>query len=273
MRSLALAVSAETDVDHALFVRSTGQAVLHDRRQRRSRSDERKERGWVPEIELEQWAAVRDVLGMDVADRHDCCACPLPGHSGVASLDTRLHGADRFELVLWCDCLSGERTVTVTARSSGNDVEVSLGPAGPHWYSLADAYLAVQTGRVLERGFRSRYRLAWRLLLDVDLGRIEAAHVDLPAPTEEASALAWRAAELFQRLYAAQLGAGWELPGLFAVGLVREWLGCSQGAAHEAIRRLIASGVIRPVGSFGRAFLYRPGGVVVGFSVRPRRTT
>jgi hypothetical protein len=241
----AHALSAQAEVDHALFVRSTEED--------QSSFSERRERGGLPKVESEHLPAVRRVLGMG---EEQWTWCPLPGHRGSASLGDgdRYEIVDhelRYEAALWCDCLGAE---------------LYDGGRATHWYSLADAYFAVQTGMVLRRWFRSRHRLAWRLLLDVDLGLIEPARVELPVvPLGDH---ARRAAELFRRLYAAQLGAGWPQPGLFAVRLVRDWLGCTQGMAHRAIKELVDANVIVRDGEVDRGFRYRPGGVVVTMADR-----
>jgi hypothetical protein len=164
-------------------------------------------------------------------------ACPIPGHTGIGCVDSC--GRD---LVLWCDCLGAP---------------LWGGGRAQHHYALSDAFFAVDSGTGLDRGFRFKYRLAARLLLDVELGLIEPAHVYLP--TVEVSDLAQRALELYRRLYAAQVGAGWPDPGGLAVGLVRAWLRCSQEAAHHAIKELVAAGAIVRSGKLDRMFLYRPG--------------
>jgi hypothetical protein len=178
-------------------------------------------------------------------------ACPLPGHQGAATLDD-----PDGELRLWCDCLGGERLIPVTLRD-GREITKSVGDAWPHWYPLSDAYLAVETGRVLERGFVSEYRAAWAMLLKVDVGLIRPSRVDLlVAPVSE---LAQRTAELFRRLYGAQLGEGWPTPGTLSMRLVGEWCGCSPSVARDAIRELEAAGIIERDGKEGRTFRYRPG--------------
>lgn len=238
-------VSAEAEVDHAHFVPLGTKDVVTVG----PRSGERSERGQLPTVESEHAAAVRRVLGMS---GETWTACPLPGHHGMASVGDgeRYRIVDhelRFQQVLWCDCLGSE---------------LYDGLRATHWYSLADAYLAVQAGKMLRRGFRSRYRLAWWLLFDVDLGLIEPALVRLPEHSN-LSVTAHRTADLFRRVYAAQQGVGWPEPGLLSVGLVREWLQCPQGRAWAAIHELLDAGVLVRDGKVGRAFRYRPGGMVV----------
>jgi hypothetical protein len=186
----------------------------------------------------------------------DWTACPIPGHRGLAALGESVHG-----LGVLCDCLSGQRTITVTLRGTDRQIDVDLGPAWPHWYALPDVYLAVKTRRKLGLYFRTRYRGAYRLMLNAELRLIEAVPVRLPdAPVSDS---ARRTADLFARLYAAQVAAGFPEPGVLAVRLVAEWVGCGRDMAHAAIRELVAAGVLVRDGEVGRAFRYRPGGVVV----------
>jgi hypothetical protein len=215
-------------------------------------SEEQKERGGLPRIRADDLPALRQVLGMGA----DWTACPIPGHRGLAALGEHKRG-----LGVLCDCLSGRRTVAVTLRGTDRQIDVDLGDAWPHWYALPDVYLAVKTGRTLERWFRTPYRGAYRLLLNAELRLIDPAPVRLPdVPVSET---AGQAAGLFARLYAAQVAAGFPEPGLLAVRLVAEWCGCGVGAAHAAIRELVDASVLVRAGEVGRAFRYRPAGVVV----------
>lgn len=260
--SQAHAVAAEADVDHAPFVRSTNPEE--------SSFVEGRERGELPRIESEHVPALRSIFGMGEAE---WTPCPIPGHRGSASLDESERG-----LALWCDCLGGRQKVTVTLRGTYRPVDVDLGPVGPHSYALSEVYFAVKTGTKLERGFRTRYRDAYALLLHAELGLIEQASVRrlLPSLSERSRSVA----SLFDRLYAAQVGErvyadghrepGFPDPGALAVGLVGEWCGCSQGAAHDAIRELVDGGVIVRCGRRGRAFLYRPCAVVVPIRAEAR---
>ena len=75
--------------------------------------------------------------------------------------------------------------------------------------------------------------------------------------------IARRTAELFARLYAAQVAAGFPEPGVMSARLVAEWCGCRVAVAHAAIRELVDASVLVRDGEVGRAFRYRPGGVVV----------
>lgn len=125
-----------------------------------------------------------------------------------------------------------------------------------HEYALSDVYLAVRTGRTLERHFRTRFRDACALMLRADLGLIEPVRVDLP--DVELGEHATKAADLFRRLYGAQLAAGFPDPGAMSVRLVAEWCGCSKDAAHEAIRELVDRGVLERAGKVRRSILYRP---------------
>ena len=215
---------------------------------------ELKERDGLPRLSAADEPALRQVIGIGA----DWMACPIPDHDGLAALgdSDRGHG-----LGVLCDCLSGRRTVTKTLRGTDRDIDVDLGPAWPHWYALPDVYLAVKTGRTLERWFRTRYRGAYRLLLHAELRLIEPAPVRLPdAPLSDP---ALRTADLFARLYAAQVAAGFPEPGVMAVKLVAEWCGFGVGVAHASIRELVDASVLVRDGEVGRAFRYRPGGVVV----------
>lgn len=246
-------LNIDGETHHALFVRSTcswstDTSEDKDSPPFRAPYVVRKERGPLPRIETAHLPALRQLLGMG---EDDWTACPIPGHDGMASIDL----VDD-SLSLWCDCLGGQRTVTVELRSGGS-FEKSVGDAWSHRYSLADVYFAVQTGTTLARGFRTKYRGAYRLLLNADLGLIDSPEVDLPdAPLSERASVA---ADLFKRLYGAQIGAGFPDPGGMAVGLVAQWLGCGRGEAHEAIRELVRAGVIRQRGKLGRSHLYEPG--------------
>jgi hypothetical protein len=166
--------------------------------------------------------------------------CPLPGHDSMASFDTF---AD-LGWVLFCDCF-------------GAQLQWDSAGTAEHWYPLSDVYFAVMTATVLEVGFTTKYRGAYRLLLNVELGLIDPAPVELPRA--QLSDLAQRTADLYRRLYGAQVAEGFPNPGALAVGLVREWCGCSQGDASDAIKELQSAGVIVFNGKLGRTHLYRPG--------------
>ena len=245
MPNQALAVSAEA-------LRTAPRSFRSTNEEGSPCSVELKERGGLPRLSAADEPALREVLGIGA----DWTACPIPGHHGLAALgdSDRGHG-----LGVLCDCLSGRRTIAVTLRGTDREIDVDLGAARPHWYALPDVYLAVKTGRTLERGFRTRYRGAYRLLLHAELRLSEPAPVRLQLQPN-LSETARRTADLFARLYAAQVAAGFPEPGVMAVKLVAEWCGFGVGVAHAAIRELVNSSVLVRDGEVGRVFRYRPGG-------------
>ena len=236
---------AGRETHHALFVPST-----EENNYTHSPLDlkELKERGrFCPRIENEHLPAVRRVFGMSEERR----ICPIPGHCNYMNAWLAEGGVPdwtepepRYDIVLWCRCLGAE---------------LWAGGRALHWYSLADVYFAVKSETRLGLYFRTIYRGAYRLMLNAEVGLLDTEPVDLVKP-DGLSDRAQRAADLFARLYAAQVGAGFPDPGGFAVGLVGEWLGCSREKAHATIRELVDAGVIERSGRLGRMYLYEPGG-------------
>jgi hypothetical protein len=252
-----LTVPNERGGHHALLVRSTGKP-FKQQRQHYVPSELYKQSGEIPPID--DAAAVARAFGMTPGE-HGWAACPLPGHGWTARVEPRPshrqgHRATD-ELHLVCDC-------------TGTELRWDGGGRTEHEWSLADAYHAIRTGRVLGYGDKlaKGQRFVWLLLLAHELGLVTPVDVHLPALPPDASDATHRVHALFGRLAGLRLAVGSTLLMPFGVTVVQDVCGLSRGAAHDAIRALVAAGVIAKAGEEpGRfpqpAFLYEPS--------RPRR--
>jgi hypothetical protein len=163
--------------------------------------------------------------------------CPLPGHDGTAHLTIGLaKGRGRYgrELRFECNCLGCESHWAWKGDTSISDYDRHLG----------DAYRALVTGRELEHGdtLPNGERAYWLNRLGHDIGIIEP--VALPELPADADDLTRRARDHFA-LFSARRNHETGSPIVaWAVGLVATDLGITKRQAHNAIRSLIAAGVI-----------------------------
>jgi len=175
----------------------------------------------------------------------------LPGHhGGVASLELRAKPGHEFV----CDCL-GRPAVSGDENVWRSDYE----------RSLSDAYEAVRTGRVIERGSKlsKGERFVASLLLAHAVGLLEPVDVALVALAPDAPEIERRAWGLFGLL--AGLRLAWmtpedALPMPFAGRLVAAYLGVYRNVARAAINALREQHVIEVVGQVGERgpYLFGP---------------
>ncbi|MBA2304509.1 MAG: hypothetical protein H0W08_18020 [Acidobacteria bacterium] len=179
--------------------------------------------------------AVRRVLGFE-DDGH---RCPLPGHyGGVAYLELR---ATRPGQEFVCNCLG------TSAEWDHENVWRS-----DYARSLSNAYEAVRTGRVIERGSKlsKGERFVASLLLAHAVGLLEPVDVALVPLASDAPEIERRAWGLFGLI--AGLRLAWmtpedALPMPFAGRLVAAYLGVDRNVARAVINALREQHVIEVV--------------------------
>ena len=181
-------------------------------------------------------APLHRALGMEV-DEHGHAPCPLPGHLGVAWLEA-IGGRYGRDLRFCCNCFGAE------SRFPG-DYSVS-----DYHRHVADAYYAIQTGRVLAAHGRAddlplTQRGYWSIRLAHDAGLLPT--VDLPPLPRDADDDLLRGRDLFGLLCARDRAAGLTKTA-FSRRLVQRTLGISGDRARWVIDTLVAAGVIVKVG-------------------------
>jgi hypothetical protein len=177
----------------------------------------------------------------------DVAACPLPGHHRTAML-VPYDG----ELRLSCDC-NGRSAEWPGARSVWRS---------QFHRALPDAYYAVWTGEVLERGFtlQAGLRYVWRLLLTHEMGLLEPDPIDLPH-LPGADDVQHRTRDFFALLYGLKHRHGNRRPTAFTDRLVADYCHTDRAKARKAINALMAAAVIVRVDRDGPRgpFLWEPG--------------
>jgi hypothetical protein len=135
------------------------------------------------------------------------------------------------------------------------------------WRSLGEVRAAIahdsdDGGRPFSEGGRSNIELAtWTRRLAYEVGIVQPVAVAVPPLPSGASPATERAREGF-RLLAGLRWADWApRPLPYTVRFIAAWCGLSHGAAHGALRALIAEGVIREVEQRRGLALYLPGAV------------
>ena len=198
---------------------------------------------------------LHQALGMQVGEHGRYAACPLPGHGGVAWLDAA-GGRYGDDLRFWCDCFGHD------SQFPGDDSR------SDYHRHVADAYHAIQTGRVLAGRGRAddlalELRGYWSMRLARDAGLLAA--LDLAALPPDAEDDLRRGRDLFGLLCARDRAAG--IPRTaFSRGLVQRTLGIGRDRARQVIAALRDAGVIVQVDETpprGRrahgTYLYEPG--------------
>jgi hypothetical protein len=215
------------------------------------RSDHR-----LPRIGIGDEAAAARAIGL-VLNEYGYGYCPLPEHDGIAWLELRSSAPHYGELTLSCNCYGGER------EFSGDRAMFAR--------SLADAYMSVRSGTVLNRENTAvRGRFPWRLLVLAAAGVVVPEPITLLALPSEASDAAKAARALFGllagvRLAVADCIADQPLPMPFSEELVRLYCRLPAGrAARRAIDELIDRGVIDLTGVAPRTPGYRRGAFLYG---------
>jgi hypothetical protein len=114
-------------------------------------------------------------------------------------------------------------------------------------------------GTVRTINLRGPKHAVWSLRLLVEVGLLQPLHIDLPDLPEPSLESTRKVYEGFRRLLACKWTYGPGEPTPFARDFAAEWCGVSPVTAGEAIKRLVALGIIRPTGSDKGMTLYLPG--------------
>jgi len=164
------------------------------------------------------------------ADNDGQFACPVPGHSGRARIDTPDEGPE-WEARLFC----------CTGR----------------WRSLGEVRAAIAYGT---DGKRSNIQLAtWTRLLAHEIGAFAPYRITLPELPPDAGPLAQRAREGFGLLFGLRWADGEHRPVAWSVRFAVAWCGFGQRDAQLATRTLRETGVVIESGRIHQVRLYLPG--------------
>jgi hypothetical protein len=143
-------------------------------------------------------------------------ACPLPGHSGAASVELR-----GGRLRLTCGC-----------------------PEGRGWTALSDAFAAVKTGGTRQR-MTKQGRWLWTLLLAHHAGLLEPVEVRLGPMPRRTTPRTRAVAEDIRLLKGLWLAAGDTSPVPYSCSLAMQRCGLANNRqANAEIRKLLGAGTI-----------------------------
>ncbi|HXH09534.1 MAG TPA: bifunctional DNA primase/polymerase [Alphaproteobacteria bacterium] len=193
----------------------------------------------------EKWGDIRDACARyimrmagrpaDVVGSGQAFRCILPGH-----------GPDRSPSASW--------RLTADGALLYRDWHTH---AGQMWYSPAEVYAAIVSGRVTRLPRPSR--LTWWLRLLVDVGFLWPADVRMPAIPDNAPPSVRQLCEGFRRLLAAKWVYQHGQPTMFSRSWAAAWCGMQRSTAHGALQWALAHGIIRIVGYHRGMPLYLPG--------------